>query len=161
VEFPKIQANLIFFKKNLRIKIILLESPTEIIQGLGVKKMPVGGVPIGQRAGKMRDSDEHFPSLPGQAMDFFHGPDYILQVFQDIQAINPVKFVRLKRVREPIQVVNDIGLGFWAEIYSHGPRYFSVPTANVQDLHRPLSLRNLRKPFLIILSLDLLGNMLR
>jgi hypothetical protein len=49
--------------------------------------------------------------------------------------------------------VKDIGLGFRAKVYPHGPRHFSFPTAHVQDLHRSLNLHNPQNPFIFIIFL--------
>ena len=88
----------------------------------------------------MGDPDEYPGPFPGQAVNFLHGPDHVLQVFQYIQTVNSVKFVGRKRIRKTIQIVNDIGLGIWAEVYPHCPRHFSIPTANVQNFHCRLNL---------------------
>ena len=65
-------------------------------------------------------------------MDLFEHLDYIVEVLDSIVGVYLVKLRVWKRVRENIQIMNNIGGGARIYIYSNGSGLFVVATAKIK-----------------------------
>jgi len=136
MQLPKIQFDPHLFKSCRSIKRIIRKTTTKIIQRLRIKKMFMSRVSVGMGAGKMRDSKKDLSPILANSVNLFHGPNHIVYMLQDVNAVDLVKNIVLKGIGKDIQVMKDIGLRFRVPVQSQGPLDLPVAATDVQYFHK-------------------------
>jgi hypothetical protein len=102
--------------------------------------MFMGWISVSQGAGKVRDPEENLGILLSNPMNLFQGSNDIGHMFQHIDPVDSVEVIVLERVRENIQVMENIGLGSRVPVQTDGPTDLPIPATDIQYVHQSVPL---------------------
>ena len=71
--------------------------------------MFVGWIAEGAEIRVVRSLDTNAPARPDQAVELFHCPDHVRQMFNDMDGSQLVKAAVAERIREAVQLADDVG----------------------------------------------------
>ena len=83
----------------------------------------------------MRSLDVDLSSMPGNAVDFFHGARNRLDMLDDVDHADAVKAVVWKRVGKLVQVMNHVDPLQGRDVQPNASRPFVFPTTNIENLY--------------------------
>ncbi len=108
-----VEHYLFYPKRSLRVTIKLIERVTgiKVPEGVDREKMPVGWVDKGPACTKIRHDDLKYSARPCNPMEFLHHPRQVLQMLNGVVSEDLVERGIIEGIREPVEVMDDIGLG--------------------------------------------------